>query len=348
VFAVLWAYRSIPWCRATLFALACFAVTLFPALGFFDAAFFRLSRVADHFQYLASMAPLALAGSGIFRLLGKNPPNRISYPVLATILLLLGFLTFRQCAIYRDLETLWNDTVAKNPGCAIAHNNLGFCLRQRGETARALQEVQTALSLDPNFPDALNNLGSDCLDHGDLDRAISLLRRSVREEPINTHGHFNLGNALFLKGQTAEAVTEYRLAIASSPYSPVLHVNLAGALVKQENLQEGIAELQKALDLNPSDTASLNNLAWILATASPHSIRDGNRALELAAIAVQRTSGDPRTLRTLAAAYATSGHFEEAAGTAREGIGKAKAARNVDLARVLEEDLALYEKHSTR
>src|SRR5437868_6518229 len=51
--------------RPVAFAFAYFVITLFPVLDFFDVYFFRYSFVSDHFQYLASMGPLALAGAGI-------------------------------------------------------------------------------------------------------------------------------------------------------------------------------------------------------------------------------------------------------------------------------------------
>ena len=52
------------WGRALFFAAAYYIVSLFPVLGFFSVFFFRYSFVSDHFQYLASMGPLALAGAG--------------------------------------------------------------------------------------------------------------------------------------------------------------------------------------------------------------------------------------------------------------------------------------------
>jgi protein O-mannosyl-transferase len=53
--------------KAPLVALLFFVGTLFPALGFFDAYPFIYSYVADHFQYLASIGPLALAAAGMDR-----------------------------------------------------------------------------------------------------------------------------------------------------------------------------------------------------------------------------------------------------------------------------------------
>jgi protein O-mannosyl-transferase len=53
--------------RAGFFAFAYFAVALLPVLGLIDNYVFSYSLVFDHFQYLASMGPLALAGTGLAR-----------------------------------------------------------------------------------------------------------------------------------------------------------------------------------------------------------------------------------------------------------------------------------------
>src|SRR5207245_5163521 len=46
--------------RGPLAAVLYFAITLAPALGFVDVYPFRYSFVADHFQYLSSLGPIAL------------------------------------------------------------------------------------------------------------------------------------------------------------------------------------------------------------------------------------------------------------------------------------------------
>ena len=48
-----------------------FGVTLAPALGFVNVYPFKFSFVADHFQYLASIAVIALVAAGIARGVGK-------------------------------------------------------------------------------------------------------------------------------------------------------------------------------------------------------------------------------------------------------------------------------------
>ena len=53
--------------RTPLAVLLYFTITLFPALGFFNVYPFRYSFVADHFQYLACIGPIAAAAALSYR-----------------------------------------------------------------------------------------------------------------------------------------------------------------------------------------------------------------------------------------------------------------------------------------
>ena len=67
VLFILWLKRE-SWSRPWFFVFAYFLAALLPVLGLVDNSIFRYSLVFDHFQYLASMGPLALAGAGMVRL----------------------------------------------------------------------------------------------------------------------------------------------------------------------------------------------------------------------------------------------------------------------------------------
>ena len=113
--------------RGPVTAVLYFGGTLFPVLGFFNVYPFRYSYVADHFQYLASIGIIVLvleAGrSLLLRGLGKQgPTNRVrdvlsllSFVAVGGIAAVLGGLTWSQCWVYRDHETLWPNTLAKYP-----------------------------------------------------------------------------------------------------------------------------------------------------------------------------------------------------------------------------------------
>jgi tetratricopeptide (TPR) repeat protein len=72
----------------------------------------------------------------------------------------------------------------------------------------------------------------------------------------------------------------------------------------------------------PDDASSLNDLAWFLATCPDATLRDGNRAVELAKRACELSERQNSSfLDTLAVALAESGEFEAAIETQREAIG---------------------------
>ena len=88
--------------RGPLAALLLFAGTLFPVLGFVNVYPFLFSYVADHFQYLASLAVFALAAAGLARASVRLP--RSGRVAAGAILLAgLGSLTWAQSAMYRDV-----------------------------------------------------------------------------------------------------------------------------------------------------------------------------------------------------------------------------------------------------
>jgi len=121
--------------QAPLAALLIYIVTLFPVLGFLNVFPFRYSLVADHFQYLASVGIIALVAAGIVLLFerGQRRYQPIGYALCLTIVASLAILTWRQSAMYADVETLWQTTIERNSKAWMAHNNLGSVLLQKGQ-----------------------------------------------------------------------------------------------------------------------------------------------------------------------------------------------------------------------
>jgi tetratricopeptide (TPR) repeat protein len=80
-------------------------------------------------------------------------------------------------------------------------------------------------------------------------------------------------------------------------------------------LTNELRELLKEADgkLPPADDGILNNLAWVLATSTEASVRNGKRAIELATAAAEATEfKEAHILSTLASGYAEAGDFENA------------------------------------
>src|SRR5919198_441630 len=115
--------------RSVEVAAAFFVATLSPVLGFIMLFTFRYTFVADHYQYLACIGPIALASGGIVTLSDKFAHyHAVIVSAALLILASLGTLTWRQAGTYSDIETLWRTTLARNSQCWMAHTNLGLVL----------------------------------------------------------------------------------------------------------------------------------------------------------------------------------------------------------------------------
>ena len=131
-------------------------------LGFFNVYPFRYSFVADHFQYLASLGMITLASAGAVLVLERAGFWRrpAGYLVCLGLLGILGTLSWRQCRMYADIETLFRTTLDRNPDCWMANNNLGALVLERGRPDEALAYCRRALEINPHRVDSLINLGN--------------------------------------------------------------------------------------------------------------------------------------------------------------------------------------------
>lgn len=260
--------------KGPLVAVLFFAGTLGPALGFINVYPMRYSFVADHFQYLAGIGLITLGAAGL---------NRIPRVFPAALVVLLGALTWQQTGIYRNLEILWRDTLAKNPDCWLANNNLGIYLYHEGHLAEAIEHYRMAIHTNPERGDAYYELGVALAAGGRLDEAIENYRQAIRLNPDYANALNELGNAFAAKGQWDEAIKNYRQAIQANPNFPQALSNLGVALATQGHLDEAVASFRRAVQINPNSPDTRNNLG--LALLSKHqfaaAIRQFQEALRL-------------------------------------------------------------------
>ncbi len=345
------------------FAFVYFVVSLFPVLGFFNVYFFRFSFVGDHFQYLASLGPIALAAAGITAVLDlfKKGKPFLEPVFCGTLLVVLGLLTWRQCGTYTDMKTLWRKTLARNPDCWMAQGNLGVCFYIEGRNEEAAEHFHQAIQINPNYFEAINNLGLVLAAQGQFDKAIENYRRTLRINPdyyialnnlglaLAAQGRFDeaiknyraalrispdyyaalnsLGMALTARGRPDEAIADFRQAVRIEPRHADYHLNWGVALEQLGRTREAVAQYREALKLNPDLIAALNNLAWILASNPDDELRDGAESVRLAERACELNHcHEPLFIGTLAAAYAEAGRFPEAVATAEKAEQLATAA----------------------
>jgi len=353
-----------------------FVATLSPVIGFIMLYTFRYTFVADHYQYLASIGPIAFTSAGVATLAAAFKESRhFIFGAAICIVAVLALLTWRQSTMYADIEGLWRTTIARNPDCWMAHNNLGIVLAQKNEIDEAIAHYRKTLEMSPDCADADYNLGNALLQKGEIDAAILHCQRAVTIQPNDPEAQVALGNALFQKGSIDESIVHYQRALAIRPYYVTAHYNLSSAYLKKGEIEQTIIHCQAALSIEPEhadahsnlatallrkgeignaieqyektlkiarrSVPALNNLAWIFATYSDPAFRDGTKALELAEEANEFSGrSNPIILRTLAAAYANAGQFSRAVEVAQ--LALSLTDRQSPLATALQQEIAGY------
>jgi tetratricopeptide (TPR) repeat protein len=364
--------------RSVEVAAAFFVITLSPVLGFIMLFTFRYTFVADHYQYLACIGPIALVSAGIANLADMLKQYRALILGAALFAVAsLGALTWRQAAMYGDIETLWRTTLARNPECWMAHTNLGIVLLQKGQLNDGIAHYRAALQMQPDSWDAEYNLGTALVAKGEVDEAILHCDRAVAMQPNDPDGQVSFGDALLQKKRVEEAIVHYTKAMALRPDYFLAHYGLARAFLEKGELDnavqycraalfirpddadchtvlavaldqkgetaEAIHHYEKAVQISPNSISALTNLAWLLATSSNDALRDGNKAVKLAGEANQLLgSTNPIVLRTLAAGYAEAGQFGKAIESAQAAIQLARLFGDNSLATDVGEQLGFY------
>ena len=226
---------------------------------------------------------LALAvGVEAYELARRRPALRRAVAAAGiAALLALAVVAHRQVGHWRDSTALFAHAVAVTRDNAVARSGLGNAYRERGDLARAEQEIAEALRIRPDSGDA----------------------------------HADLGLVLLDQGRIGDARAQLERALASGADAAKVHTALGLASERAGDVPAAIASYREALRANPERVEAANNLAFLLATAADPALRAPAEAIELAQRAARWKASDPAVLDTLAAAYAAVGRHREAADT---------------------------------
>jgi tetratricopeptide (TPR) repeat protein len=177
---------------------------------------------------------------------------------------------------------------------------------------------------------------------GSADQAVAEFRKAVELDPAHVDAAFDLGAALGLLGRYTEAAAAYRHVLSEDPASVRAWLGEAIALNLAGNPRGALEVAEEGWRVNPGSVELLHALARLLASADDPSVRDGDRALDLAGKTFRAGSTVER-LETLAMAYAETGQFDEAVETQKKAISQAGWQGRTNLVPTLEANLARYQ-----
>jgi tetratricopeptide (TPR) repeat protein len=297
--------------RAPIAGFLYYSVMIFPALGFFNVYPLRFSFVADHFQHLACIglivpAIAALEAAPVFRGVSGRSMKAILF---GAVLAIFCVLTWRQCGMYVDADTVYRKTLEGNPACWMAHYNLANATLHQGHPGEAIDHYRKTIEIKPNYILAYISLGNTLMETGHTDEGIAVFRKATEVDPTSIAALVDLGNSLMLKNSLDDAIVQYRRALALSPGFATAYYNLGNALLQAGRAGEAAGSFQKALECEPG------NVSYITA------------------------------LRNV---YLRMGRLDDAIRTVQDAVNAAQSSGRISTAMRLEEDLGKLQEIQNR
>jgi tetratricopeptide (TPR) repeat protein len=280
---VLWRFRARA--RGPLAGYLLFVGSLVPTIGFFNVYAFKFSYVADHWNYLPSLALAVMAAWGGVELVQRFGWSRNARVVTAALVLgALGAHSWRQTAPYREIEGFYREGLRRNPDSWMMHQNLGVLLVQSDRMEEAIPHFQRELELRPREAEAENNYGVALAKLGRHPEALARFERAVELKPKYAEAWLNVGIARRDLGRTAEAVAALEECIRLQPQAAEALFELGSIEAETGRMAPAMVRLEQALQIRPDYPAAAESLGRLLAATgrTADAIARFEQALQLA------------------------------------------------------------------
>ncbi len=218
--------------------------------------------ICEYRLYLPStgaFAAVAAAGLHIFDSGGSGKSRAIA---AFSVLLIIAFSSaaYARNGLWNSRIALWEDTVRKSPGKLRPQFNLGHYLLRSGQPEKAIEELRTALEINPEVARTHLDLGLAYKAKGLPYTAIAHYERAIELDPELAEAHNNLGASYGSLGQVERATGHIRRAIELDPELAEAYNNLGAAYGSQGRLEEAVEQFLAAVRLDPGYAEAHKNL----------------------------------------------------------------------------------------
>ncbi|MGC9196867.1 MAG: tetratricopeptide repeat protein [Syntrophobacteraceae bacterium] len=142
----------------------------------------------------------------------------------------------------------------KEPNDASIQYDLGLAYNQRDLLAQAIEHMQTAIKLKPDYPEAWNTLGSLFATNGQFDLARAAFEKALTDPFYQTPQEpaYNLGQLYQERGDNQRALSYYRKAVKLDPQSAAAWFQIGNILEHSGNIEEARKAYKSAVREAPS------------------------------------------------------------------------------------------------
>jgi tetratricopeptide (TPR) repeat protein len=247
-----------------------------------------------------------------------------------------------------ELENAQKDfehSIQLDPKDPNGHTGRGGVNYLKGDFKEAVEDYTQAVELLPNDPQPLAQRGYAYAGLGNMDKALADFSSAIKLDSKNIQSL--LGRAEIYRGkkQWNEALSDYKNILGVVPGDFRALLGQASALYGSGELEKAVGVYGDLMQKFPTEAQPFNDCAWLLATGTKDSVRNGQRAVELANQACQLTEyKNAGYLDTLAAAFAEKGEFEKARKWQEEAV-KAAGEEPPDVQADIKARIDLYKQN---
>jgi len=219
-----------------------------------------------------------------------------------------------------------------------------------GQTAKGWGEIwQERMSIGQARLDEAFKLAES----GKATEALTRIDSIIASNPDNWRAHFLKAAVLVLVKRQDDALQQIDESIKLARKSNVsytllaqLYSSKARTCIDAHRYEDAKKALDGAIHVDSNDTTSMNDLAWLLATAPEPRVRNPHRAVSLA----QKCCGlnhwtNAYSIDTLAAAYASAGNFGQAVRYQQLAMQTLNKSERAEQLTAMQDRLKLYSNH---
>ena len=220
-----------------------FVLALLPMLGLVPFTFQKFSTVADHYLYVAMLAPAMLVAAW----LAKFPGRKTAVAIIA-ILAVLSIRSFAQAQVWHDDLALFGNAIAVDPTSAAMHRSFGVILNSRGDVAGATEQYLIVLRLQPDSPEVLKYVADAKSQMGDGAEAAKFAQQLL-DLQLKYHPDDRAGLAyLFLwRGEICRIWGDSASTLA----------------IAQQAYQQAVVDYQESMKYDPDNLTTVRKFVYV-------------------------------------------------------------------------------------
>jgi protein O-mannosyl-transferase len=224
-----------------------YVIAILPVIGIIRVGDFEM---ADRYHYLPSIGIAIMLAWGIpFMFNHEDILKNILFPLSIAFLIVLSFLTWKQCSYWQNNITLFRHALNVTKNNYLIHDSIASTLAVEGKIEEALYHFNEAIHIKPDYATAYNNRGIVYGGLGQYQLAMQDFNQAIRLKSNYADAFNNKGLTYFKTGQYQLATEYYNQAIISNPYHANAYCNRSVVYFIQGNNELGCHDARKACDL---------------------------------------------------------------------------------------------------